>query len=163
VVTLTVQPVNDAPVAQPDSYAVTEDGTLGIALPGVLDNDSDIDGDTLTATVVSGPAHGTLNFNPDGSFTYKPATNYNGPDNFTYRPSDGNALGVTVTVTFNVAAVKDSPASLPDSYVVNEDGILSVSVGGVLANDTDIDGNTLTASRISGPAHGTLVFNFDGT
>ena len=58
--------------------------------PGVLGNDVDLDGDPLTATLVSGPAHGTLTFNPDGSFVYTPDANYSGPDSFTYTVSDSN-------------------------------------------------------------------------
>ena len=59
--------------------------------PGVLANDTDADGDPLTAVVVTGPAHGTLTLNANGSFTYTPAANYNGADRFTYRANDGTA------------------------------------------------------------------------
>ena len=55
----------------------------------MLANDTDMDGDALTAVLVSGPAHGTLTLNPDGSFTYTPAANYNGADTFTYKANDG--------------------------------------------------------------------------
>ena len=59
--------------------------------PGVLANDTDVDGATLTAVLVTGPAHGTLALNADGSFTYTPAANFNGADSFTYRANDGPA------------------------------------------------------------------------
>ena len=62
-----------------------------MAAPGVLGNDSDIDGDTLTAVLVSGPAHGTLALNSDGSFTYTPSANYNGSDAFRYKANDSAA------------------------------------------------------------------------
>ena len=69
--------------------APNEDTALVIAAPGVLANDSDVEGDALTAVLVSGPANGTLALNADGSFTYTPAANYNGADSFTYKANDG--------------------------------------------------------------------------
>src|SRR5262245_8241178 len=91
-VQVTVTGVNDAPVANPDSFATDED----VALTGsVLGNDTDVDSPALSATLVSGPAHGTLVFNADGSFTYTPNANYFGPDGFTYEASDGS-LGSNV-------------------------------------------------------------------
>ena len=87
--TLTVNPVNDAPVAANDAYTTDEDTPLTRPAPGVLANDTDVDGATLTAVLVTGPAHGTLALNADGSFTYTPAANFNGSDSFTYQASDG--------------------------------------------------------------------------
>src|ERR1041384_4153505 len=97
-VTITVQSVNDAPVAANDSYTTAEDTTLVIAAPGVLVNDTDADGDALTAIVVAGPAHGALTLNLDGSLNYVPVANYNGSDSFTYRATDG-LLNSTGTVS----------------------------------------------------------------
>src|SRR3989442_767810 len=78
--TITVTPVNDAPVAVNDAYSVNEDTILTVAAPGVLGNDTDVDSATITAVVVTSPAHGTLALSANGSFTYTPAANYNGPD-----------------------------------------------------------------------------------
>ena len=70
---------------------------------GLLANDTDIDPPTtLTAVLVTGPSHGTLTLNPDGSFTYVPDPNYNGTDTFTYAVSDGTTTSAPVTVTLNV-------------------------------------------------------------
>src|SRR5262249_57857926 len=79
-VVITVAPVNDAPVAGNDAYTTAEDTPLTVPAPGVLANDSDVDEDPLTAVLVSGPAHGTLALDADGSVIYTPTANYNGPD-----------------------------------------------------------------------------------
>ncbi len=76
-------------VAGDDSYSTDEDTVLTIAAPGVLGNDADVDSPTLTAAVVTGPAHGTLTLNANGSFVYTPTANFNGSDSFTYTASDG--------------------------------------------------------------------------
>src|SRR6185436_11017127 len=82
-VSIAITPVNDAPVAVNDSYTTAEDTALNVVVPGVLANDSDVDGDTLSAVWVSQPTHGTLSLNRNGSFSYVPAANYNGLDSFT--------------------------------------------------------------------------------
>jgi VCBS repeat-containing protein len=164
-VTITVTSVNDAPVATADTYAASEDTPLIVnALTGVLANDTDADGDTLTANLVTSPVHGTLVLNSNGSFTYTPDANFNGIDTFTYLANDGSANSNLATVTLNVASVDDAPVSLNDAYFVNEDAILSVpTLTGVLANDTDIEGDPLTASVVAAPANGTLVLNANGS
>ena len=84
-----VQSSNTPPVADDDSYSTNEDTALTMSAPGVLSNDTDVDGMTLTAVKVSDPAHGSVALNDNGSFTYTPAANYNGPDSFTYKANDG--------------------------------------------------------------------------
>src|SRR4030095_17035179 len=79
-VTITVNPVNDAPTASQDTYSTDEDAPLTVSAPGVLGNDSDLDNTTITAMLLSGPAHGTLVLNPDGGFTYTPNADYSGAD-----------------------------------------------------------------------------------
>lgn len=102
-VNLAVSPVNDAPVATDDDYSVDEDQPLTVnAADGVLDNDSDADGDSLTAVQVSGPNHGTLALDPNGSFTYTPATDYVGADSFTYKADDGPLESGVATVDIEV-------------------------------------------------------------
>ncbi len=95
-------PMNLAPIAAADAYGVARDTILQVAAPGVLANDSDPDGDALTAEKVADPTHGTVYLAPDGSFVYVPAAGYTGDDVFTYRASDGvlrsDVAAVTVTV-----------------------------------------------------------------
>ena len=162
-VNLTITSVNDPPIAQPDNYTINEDTVLNVNAPGVLANDSDIDGDTLNAVLVSGPSHGTLTLNGDGSFVYQPATNYNGSDNFIYLANDGALSSAPAIVNITILPANDKPAANPDTYTVNEDTLLVVNVPGVLANDTDIDGDPLTAVLIQQPTHGTLVLNTNGS
>ena len=112
-VTMTVDPVNDAPTAVNDAYTTNEDtpftATLGV--DDLLFNDSDIDGDTLTVntTPVVDVSNGTLVLNADGTFTYTPTANFNGSDSFTYEISDGNGGTAQATVTITVDPVNDAP------------------------------------------------------
>jgi hypothetical protein len=91
-----------APVAVNDSYSTLQDAPLIIAAPGVLANDTDADGDALTAVLVSGPSHGALTLNANGSFTYTPASGYTGLDSFTYMSNDSQLPSNVATVTIAV-------------------------------------------------------------
>src|SRR5207249_9013341 len=162
-VSITVTPVNDAPVAVNDSYSTNEDTVLTIAAPGVMANDVDVDGDSLTAILVTSPTHGTLTLNTNGSLSYTPFANYNGPDSFTYKARDGVLDSNVATVTITVNPVNDAPVAGNDSYSTNEDAALNVAAPGVLGNDTDVDGDALTAVLVSGPSHGTLTLGTNGT
>ncbi len=155
-------PPNHAPVSAGESYTVNAAATLTVAAPGVLSNDTDADGNALTAVRVSGPAHGTLTLDANGAFTYAPATGYSGADSFAYKASDGTVDGNAATVALTVNAVNRAPVAASESYAVNAGATLSVAAPGVLGNDTDADGNALTAVRASGPAHGTLTLNANG-
>lgn len=162
-VTITVTPVNDAPLSQADAYEVAEDAVLTVSSNGVLSNDTDVDGDTLTAALGVNPTHGTVVLATDGTFTYTPNADFSGADSFTYIASDGNSPGTETTVTINVTPVNDAPTSQADAYEVAEDNILTVSTGGVLANDTDPEGATLTAVLGASPQRGTVILASDGT
>jgi len=108
---ITITPINDAPVANDDSYATDEDITLTINTPGVLANDNDVDNDALTAELVTNPQHGILTFNSDGSFIYVPDENYYGSDSFTYKAYDGQEYSNVATVTITVTPVNDVPVA----------------------------------------------------
>jgi VCBS repeat-containing protein len=125
---------NDAPVAANDAYTTAEDVALTVPAAGVLANDSDVDGDRLTAVLVTGPAHGTLTLNADGSFTYTPALNYSGPDSFTYRASDGSlssSASVAITVrsaSQQAAALQEQVAALQAAGALNNGQANSLTV-----------------------------------
>jgi VCBS repeat-containing protein len=163
--TLIVTRENGAPVAVDDSYAVGEDNTLAVAAAmGVLENDTDPDGDPLQASAVTQPSHGELTLNADGSFDYVPAANYHGSDSFTYRVSDGELTSNTATVTITINPVNDAPVARNDSYGVTFETTLAVSAAeGVLANDTDIEGDALTAILDTAPVNGELTLNPNGS
>jgi VCBS repeat-containing protein len=163
-VTLTVTPVNDAPTASADSYTTNEDTPLSVPASGVLANDSDSDGDPVTAVLVSGPSSGSLTLNADGSFTYTPNANFNGGDSFSYRARDTSAaLSTAVTVALTVTPVNDAPSASADSYTTNEDTPLSVPAPGVLTNDSNPDGGSFSAVLVSGPSSGGLTLNANGS
>ncbi|HIE98699.1 MAG: Ig-like domain-containing protein [Fuerstiella sp.] len=160
----TLGATNEAPVANNDSgYNVSEDNTLTVTGSGVLANYSDADGDPLTAVSVSGPANGSLTLNADGSFDYTPDANFNGSDSFTYVANDGSADSNTATVSINVTSIDDVPQAADDSYNVAEDGILNVTGLGVLTNDIDADGDSLSATLVSGTTNGLLTLNSNGS
>ena len=161
-VVITVTAVNDVPVAVGESFGTVENMSLVVAAPGVIANDADLDGDVLSAVLVSGPAHGTVTLAADGNFIFAPAANYSGPDNFSYKVNDGTADSNVVTVGINVSEASEPPVALDDAYTVREEDSIQVAAPGVLANDWDGDGDPLTASLVSGPSHGLLVLNTNG-
>jgi hypothetical protein len=93
---------NDAPLGAMDEYELVANDILAVAMPGVLDNDTDADGDMLSVLLVTPPAHGDLLLEPDGSFSYVPVMNYTGPDGFVYRASDGESVSEDTVVTITV-------------------------------------------------------------
>ena len=160
-VSVTVTDVNHAPVAVNDSATTVEDEAVTIH---VLANDTDADGGTLTAELVSGPGHGSVTLNPNGSFRYTPAADFSGADSFRYKARDGSSLDSNVaTVTVVIDAENDAPVAANDSYSTGEDQVLNVAAPGVLGNDTDIDGGTLRPVLISGPSHGSVTLNANGS
>src|SRR5205807_991537 len=138
------------PLASANSYSVNEDNTLNVSAAGVLTNDSDVEGSPLTAVLVSGPANGSLTLNANGSFTYTPNANFNGTDSFTYKANDGALDSNVATITLTVTPVNDAPVATAEGYATSEDTPLIVAAAGVLANDSDIDGDPLTAVLVSG-------------
>src|SRR5206468_245490 len=159
---ITVRPVNDPPVAADDAYAADEDIALIIAAPGVLANDSDVDGDALTALVLIGPSHGSLLLSGDGSFIYTPVATSPARRSSALSASDGST-SATATASIIVRPVNDPPVAGDDSYATDEDVALTIAAPGVLANDSDLDGDALTATVVTGPSHGLLTLNSDGS
>jgi VCBS repeat-containing protein len=160
-------PDNQPPIADNDSYSTNEDQVLQIAPPGVLEGDTDPDGDAISAVLASGPSHGTLTLNANGSFTYTPNLNYFGADSFTYRASDGAATSNLATVSLTIQPVNDAPLAVDD----RASGLKNtpITFGGtgnpprLEANDQDVEGDPLAVAAVQNALHGTAVINADGT
>ncbi|WP_275001473.1 LamG-like jellyroll fold domain-containing protein [Promicromonospora iranensis] len=159
---------NVAPVGAADAYGTVEDEPLTVDAPGVLANDTDADGDDLTATGLTQPAHGDVVMKADGSLTYTPDSGFAGTDTFTYKASDGTATSAATTVTITVEEGEQPPANTapeagPDAYAAVGGEPLTLPAPGVLANDTDADGNVLTATGVTQPANGKVTLEADGS
>jgi hypothetical protein len=150
-VTVTIVAVNDSPVAIDDTVTTAED--IVVITGDVTANDTDMDGDVLTATLLSNASNGNVVDNNNGTFTYTPAVNFNGADSFTYTLSDGNAGTATATVNIIVNSVNDLPVGNADSFTADA---ITATVLDVLANDTDVD-STLTISNVSQGSLGSTV------
>ncbi|WP_179365597.1 Ig-like domain-containing protein [Nitrosarchaeum sp. AC2] len=169
-VTINVIPSNDSPVANNDSITVNEDSLATNIKTIVLSNDTDPDGDVLTITSAGlttipkglvSVINGQLTYNPNSQFEYLKA-GQTGTDSFEYTVSDGQ-LTSTAIVTVTITGQNDKPVALPDNYSLNQNSVLSISAPGLLANDSDIDGNTLTALFYLPPQSGSVVINSDGS
>ena len=143
--------LNRAPMAGNDSYATDEDNVLVVNASGVLKNDTDGDGDALAALLVSGPSNGTLTLSTDGSFSYTPDSNFNGSDSFAYRADDGTLGSSTATVSLSVTSVNDPPVASSQVVTTHED-----TSAAIILNGSDIDGDLLSYSVVSGPENGSL-------
>src|SRR6185436_2532514 len=158
-VNVNVAPVNDNPVANADAKSTNEDTPLIFAASDLVANDTDVDGDTLTVTAVNATAssHGTVSL-ISGQITYTPDANFNGPVSFGYTIADGHGGTATGTVNVNVAPVNDNPVANADAKSTNEDTPLIFAASDLVANDTDVDGDTLTVTAVNATAstHGTV-------
>ena len=167
-VTISIDNVNDAPIAVDDRYWATEDLVFNTAGDSVIDNDSDPDLDPLTADVVTTTSNGSLDFLENGRFRYTPEPHWSGTDSFTYTVTDGELTSNTATVYIVVAAVPDTPIAQDDEYEIDEDTVLIANgveenPDGVLENDDIIEEGTLTARLLDPPLSGSVEFNEDGT
>ena len=158
------------PIANDDSYSVNEDDPLNIVAIGVLANDTDASLVALavppaSVSLVSSTSSGSLSLIADGSFSYTPNANFNGTDSFTYRANDGTVDSNVASVNITVDPVNDAPVAGDNAYDAIEATMLSVAAPGVMVNDTDIDGDSLTVTTtpVSGPSNGILVLNADGS
>jgi hypothetical protein len=156
-VTITVNPVNDPPVAEDDTATVDEGATVDVA---VLANDHDVEGDNLTVVALSDPARGSAVVNLDGTVAYTPDAGLSGPDTFTYTVSDGSGGEDTATVTIAVAAVNVDPDAQDDTAETDEDVAVDIDV---LGNDTDGDGDALSVTGATDPARGDVTITADGS
>lgn len=166
-VTLTINNVNDAPIATDDVAQTDENQAVSI---DVLANDSDIENDTLTVitAVVAAQNQGTVVINTDNTLTYTPASNFSGTSNINYQISDNQGATANAIVMVNVNNNNQAPIATDDNYSLNEDQALNADGTSrplLIANDSDSDNDTLTISTtaISNVANGTLILNSNGS
>jgi VCBS repeat-containing protein len=154
--TLAVNPTEDPPTAPDQSFTATEDQVFTGALRG-----TDPDDDPLTFAIATGPAHGTISVQADGSFTYTPDANYTGPDSFTFTASDGIVTSTPGTAGITVTNVNDAPVAMNDPVTLDAFGGANFNV---VDNDTDIDDAKvrLRVEVLTFPAHGLLSCSSNG-
>ena len=157
--------INSPPVARDDQFVLDEDQLFSVTVnAGILANDEDGESDPLTVSLVDSTAHGQLTLNEDGSFNYQPGTNYSGSDAFTYRLSDGEVSSNLATVTLQIRPVNDAPIAVDDVYFGLTDHVFEIpAASGLLANDSDVEGDPLTAQLMTAPPIGDLTFSADGS
>jgi VCBS repeat-containing protein len=146
------------PTANNDSYTVAENGSLTVAAPGVLGNDTDPESDPLTAAVVTQPANGSLTLNADGSFTYQPTANSSGSDAFTYVANDGTSNSAPATVNITITPLNHAPIAHNQSVSTPEGAAKSITLSA-----TDADNDPLTYAVTSNVSHGSLNCSSTGS
>ncbi|MEU4160347.1 Ig-like domain-containing protein [Actinoplanes sp. NPDC026670] len=151
--TVTITVANAVPAARPDSFTVSSNAPTSL---DVLANDTDPNGDTLTVAIDSAPANGRASV-VNGAISYQARDGFHGTDTFRYSIDDGN--GGTDHTTVSVVAVDMPPQAHPDAAGTGTDSPVTFNV---LANDADPNGDALTMTATTAPAHGTLVTTADG-
>ena len=152
-ISITVHPVNDAPVSAAGTASGDEDNVITGQLAA-----TDIESDALTYTRVANATHGNVLVNSDGSFSYTPVLNYNGPDSFTFKANDGLADSNVATISITVHPVNDAPVAVAGTASGDEDNVIT----GQLAA-TDIESDALTYTRVANATHGNVLVNSDGS
>ncbi len=156
-VNITVNSVNDLPVAIDDNASVSVDGTLNSSVGG---NDTGLGDTPVTFSLTTDVSNGTLTFNTDGTYTYIPNAGYVGNDSFTYTVCDTDGDCSTATVTITIFASDNQPVAMNDEVNVNEDETINSDVSG---NDTGLNDTPVTFTLITDVDNGTLTLNTDGT
>jgi hypothetical protein len=156
-VTITVEAVNDAPVAGDDDATTWEDTAVTI---DVLGNDSDVDGDSLTVESATGATNGSVTIAGDGSVTYTPDLDFHGTDSFTYTVDDASAEPTVATVNVTVEPVSDAPVAGDDDATTREDTAVTIDV---LGNDSDIEGDSLKVDSATNGTNGSVTTAEDGS
>src|SRR3989441_1022726 len=176
-VSITVTPVNDAPVANNDSATVAEGGTVTVldsTAASVLANDTDAEGNPLTATKLSDPAHGSVTLNADGTFSYSHDGSETTTDSFTYKTCDNGTTSEspdakrksTATVSITVTLVNAALVANTDTATVTEGGTVSfndTATTDILTLSLHDALPIFTATKLSDPAHGSVTLNANGT
>ena len=153
--------VNHRPNANPDAFSTQEDALFSVPrASGVLMNDRDRDGDRLIARLNRATDHGTISLNRDGSFMYDPADNYHGTDSFGYKACEAahpRVCSYGAGVKIDVRSVNDAPVAAGDRLRAKKNRVKMLSAPGLLANDTDSDGDALHVAVYTQPRGGRVA------
>jgi VCBS repeat-containing protein len=159
-----------APEGVADAYSIDEDTQLVVPDKGVLDNDLDLTGAPLTATLVAAPPAGGFALRGGGGFSFDPRVVFDSLDTgesatttFTYVADDGALTSEPTTVTITVHGRNDRPVAVDDVVITDEDTVVRVTAPGVLGNDTDAESHPLTSVVVDGPALGDVALAPDGS
>jgi Bacterial Ig domain len=155
-VDVTVEPVNDSPVASDDSFT-TNVGTNASFSP--LSNDLDPDGDSLILSIVTAPANGSVNVQPDGSILYTPQADFSGSDYFTYSITDSSGDSDAASVYVTVAPIATGFKAVTDALVTSEDSPVTLNI---LNNDQNPENLLLNLAIHGSPFYGMAQVNQDG-
>ena len=164
-VTVTSGAPNTPPDAVDDSFSVNEDSLFsGNVFDGSLsglDTDADEE-DVFTVLSNTDPLTGQVTFSANGNFTYTPDANFSGTDSFTYTITDDSATD-TATVTVTVNGINDTPDANDDSFSTTVNDAITFALSDLLANDSDVDGDSLSLDTLNQPTNGVIIDNQDGT
>jgi len=155
--------VERPPVAVGDTYETKKNVSLEVPAPGILGNDSDLEDRPLTVILVAGPKNGTLDLRDDGSFAYKPEPDFVGDDGFTYKANNGIQDSNPGIVSIAVKPLARAPVAEDLSFSTDEGSTLEVPASGVLASETDEDGQPLKVIAVTQPTCGSLNLRPDGS
>lgn len=166
-VTITVVETNDPPTATADRFDMAQAQRHQVQAPGVLANDTDVDGDPLTAVLVTGTSHGSLSLSPNGSFSYTPDPGFRGADSFTYQAHDRTTTSTAATVTLDVAPM----LSVSDATPVSErrsgrgivDAVFLVSLSAPASTPIRVSASTMDGTALAGGdyAQATMTLEFE--
>jgi len=164
-VDVTVNPVNDDPVANDDTVGTEQNDPITF---DPTDNDTDVDGDDLVVSEIGDPENGTVTINEDGTVTYTPNEDFFGEDTISYTVDDGNGGEDDGVITVNVTVPTDPTDGESNRAPVAVDDMITATATDPetfdpSANDTDADGDELTITSVGEAQNGSVTLNADGT
>jgi VCBS repeat-containing protein len=154
---ITVEPVNDRPVAVDDSFVILEDQVLN---GNAALNDTDAETASMVYTVIDAPDFGSVVMQPNGQFVYTPNANYFGSDMIVYHATDASGASDVATITISITSVNDTPVVVGETINGVEDTVVT---GNVATNDSDVETSSLTYTVVTGPSSGSVVLTTNGT
>jgi hypothetical protein len=155
-VSITVNSVNDAPVANDEYISILEEQSL---IGSLFDYSYDVDGDELVFSLLNEPLNGLFSLNPEGNFTYQPDNDYNGTELIVFEVCDASGACDQAILTIDIQFLNDNPIPADDSFSMDEDAILNANVS---LNDFEPDGEQMMFYLLAPPQSGTVIMSANG-